>query len=261
MKNRLWVILSSCIISLFFFSCGEKRDSVEKGFEILRSGHDKVEMISGYSNDTLDFLTRPGDILMTGHPQYRLTPVYKVNYNKDSTLFTGSNSLYYDYSEEYGRNNNWNHHLMPGMSAVYGFNMVNISLFDHVSQTPVSLFDRPVLIRTLYYPSFATDTLQGKPVLRNHYMVSVHDEDTNKDGYLRTSDLRKFYVFDITGKNKTALLPEHYSVFKSIYDPVNDCMYAYTRYDRNGNGAIEKEEPEHIFRINLKDPLNNGRVY
>ena len=150
---------------------------------------------------------------------------------------------------------------MPGFEAIYGYNLVNISHYNNLTNKENFFFDRPVLVKTLYYPAFSKDTLNDVPVKREYYMVSVYDEDTNKDGYINVKDLRRFYHFDIDAKNKLLLVPKDYSVMSSEYDPENDFMYVFARIDRNENGEMEYEEKTHIFWIDLKNPKNRGLQY
>jgi len=150
---------------------------------------------------------------------------------------------------------------MPGIEAVYGYNLVNISHYDIVTNKQNNFFERPVLIKTLYYPSLSKDTLNSEPVKRNYYMVSVYDEDTNKDGFINVKDLRRLYLFDIYGVKQKALVPVNYSVVKSEYDAANDFMYVFAQLDLNKNGQINAGEQTHIFWINLKDPTKSGREY
>ncbi len=150
---------------------------------------------------------------------------------------------------------------MPGFEAVYGYNFVNISHYNNITKTENKLFKKPVLIRTLYYPAFSKDTLNFKPLQRKFYMVSVYDEDTNKDGYINVTDLRRFYYFDINGTNKKELIPNNYSVMSSEYDSANDYMYVFAKLDKNNNGKMEQEEPTDIFWIDLNNPENIGIQY
>ena len=92
-------------------------------------------------------------------------------------------------------------------------------------------------------------------------MVSVYDEDTNKDGYINVKDLRRFYYFDINGINKKELIPKNYSVMSSEYDSANDYMYVFAKLDKNNNGKMEQEEPTDIFWIDLSNPENVGVQY
>ena len=236
----------------------------EKGFSVNpEADKEKIQQIHGIAIDTLAIKARPYSVLLTGHQQFRLTTIYKVNFNRRTeTTFIGSNNYYYSYND-FGREqgNNWNYNFMPGLEIVYGYNLVNVSLFDNVSEKKKEFFDKPVLIKNLYFPSFSKDTLYGKPVLRNYYLVSVYDEDTNKDGFINVHDLRRFYYFDLKAENKTALLPENYHVISSEYDPGNDYMYVFAKLDQNDNGKGDDEEDIHIYWIDLKNPLKNGRQY
>lgn len=254
---------------LFITSCS--KDKLEdKGFQVgPTSENAENEQPSEINIDSLKINTRPSSVLLTGIPNIRLTTIYKVNINKkNNTTFIGSNSFYYLYDEYDGYNefediegNNWNNNLMPGLEAVYGYNMVNISHYNVQENKQKNLFEKPVLVKTLYYPSFSKDTLNNNPVSRNYIMVSVYNEDTNKDGFINLKDLRRFFLFNINGIKQMALIPENYSVIKSEYDPDNDFMYVFAKLDANNNGQQEEDEPIHIYWIDLKDPSKTGRQY
>jgi len=123
------------------------------------------------------------------------------------------------------------------------------------------IFPKPVLVRTLYYPAFSKDTLNYSPVVRNYYLISAYDQDTNKDGFINIKDLRRFYYFSLDASQKQLLVPANYTVYKSEYDPANDYMYVLAQLDENNNGNIEEKEPVQIFWINLKDPMQAGKLY
>jgi hypothetical protein len=78
-------------------------------------------------------------------------------------------------------------------------------------------------------------------------MVTVYNDDTNGDGFINLTDLRRMYLFDIHGNNQKTLIPENYSVFKSECDSANDLMYVFAQLDANKNGKRDDEEPVHIF--------------
>ncbi|SOS49005.1 conserved hypothetical protein [Tenacibaculum dicentrarchi] len=150
---------------------------------------------------------------------------------------------------------------MPGFKAVYGYNFINISHYNNNTKKQNKFFEKPVLIKTLYYPAFSKDTLNYKPINRKYYMVSVYDQDSNNDGFITVKDLRRFYYFDIHGIGKRALIPENYSVMNSEYDSANDFMYVFAKADKNNNGQMEANEPTAIFWIDLNNPKNNGIQY
>lgn len=256
------------ILILFFAvtllsSCSRKKH-YEKGFsvgpesETLNSKH-----IDGLSQDSATIKTRPSGVLLTGFSEYRLTTIYKLNYDeRDDDYYTGSNQFYRNYSEiGYTQGNQWNYNFMPGLQAVYGYNLVNVSLRNVSTQKQKQIFDDPVLIKTLYYPSFTKDTLFNQPIKRNYYLMSVYNEDTNRDGYINLSDLRRLYYFDINGENKQNLIPINYSVMSSEYDCVNDFMYVFAQLDENKNGQRDDTEEIHVFWIDLNNPKNHGKQY
>ena len=250
-------------MAALLFGCSNNKLE-KKGFPVNNTGAvENDEATDGLKGDTLPFETRPRNVLLTRHPAHRLTPIYKVNYDKKTNKpFTGSNNFhsnYWEYGESKG--NNWNRNFMPGFEAVYGYNFVNISHYNNKAKEENIFFDKPVLIKTLYYPSFSNDTLNNAPIIREYYMVSVYDEDTNEDGYINVKDLRRFYHFDIHAKNKSLLIPNNHSTLSSEYDPENDIMYVFTKLDENDNGQMEQEEPTHVFWIDLKNPENKGVQY
>ncbi len=244
-------------------SCKENTPE-KKGFAVNPNPENTDTLQAETLNrDSLKFETRPGTVLLTGLLNMRLTPVFKVNSNRNNqTTYIGTTSYYYTYEEpEENRKNNWNQHLMPGFEAVYGYNMVNISNYNIGENKRKDFFEKPVLIKTLYYPAFSNDTLNNKPVKRAYFMVSVYNNDTNKDGFINLKDLRRFYLFNMQGEKQTALVPENYSVLKSEYDSDNDLMYVFAQSDSNQNGKGDVGEPFHIFWINLNDPTKTGRLY
>lgn len=250
------------IVLIVFLNCSPNH-KYEKGFSVSPETESQEETkMDGISGDSLNFATRPGSVLLTGFPEYRLTTIYKLNYNKRSDFyFTGDNNYYLSYFEKNTDGNQWHNNFMPGLEAVYGYNMVNVSLSNTAIKKQKNLFDQPVLVKTLYFPSFSKDTLNFKPVQRNYYLISVYDEDTNKDGFINPKDLRRFYYFDLNGVNKTELIPANYSVISSEYDSANDFMYVYAQLDENNNGQKDEKEIFHVYWIDLKNPSNKGRLY
>jgi hypothetical protein len=132
--------------------------------------------------------------------------------------------------------------------------MINMGHHDIETEKLSFIFEHPVLIRTFYFPGIKSDSLNHKPVMRDYFLVSVYDEDTNQDSLINTKDLRKFYHIDRFNTKKTQIIPCDYSAIRSTYDYKNDIMYIYARYDTNKNGMPEKEEPVAIFWIRLSEP-------
>ncbi|TSE07005.1 EF-hand domain-containing protein [Aquimarina algiphila] len=260
-KNKLILILG---LALLILSCSKGKKLESKGFAVSEVAEDEEgKPIDGLKTDTLKFETRPRNVLLTANPNHRLTPVYKVNYTKKTKKpFTGSNSFHTNWSE-YGesKGNQWNHNYMPGFEAVYGYNFVNVSHYNHQTKIENKFFKKPVLVKTLYYPAFSKDTLNDVPITRKFHMISVYDEDTNKDGFINVKDLKRFYYFDINGENKKPLVPKNFSVMSSEYDPANDFMYVFAKLDQNENGKIENNEETQIFWIDLNTPEEKGVQY
>jgi hypothetical protein len=260
MKNTITCLL--CLSFVYFLSGCSRQKLEEKGFKVSFTRDEYETVPAGLKRDSLQFETRPGNVLLTGISNVRLTPVYKINFNKDSVRFTGSNNFHTTYEEsENDKANNWNNHLVPGIEAAYGYNLVNVSHYDISQNRQKNFFEKPVLIKTLYYPAFSKDTLNFKPVSRASFIVSVYNDDTNKDGFINLKDLRRLYLFNSVGEKQQVLVPENYSVFKSEYDPGNDLMFVFAQLDENKNGARDEAEPVHIFWIDLNNPLRTGRQY
>lgn len=250
------------LFSLLIVTACNSNKLEPKGFqvnEIVENNNGKK--VVGLKLDSLTFQMRPRNVLSTKHEQHRVSPIYKVNYTKDRQPFYGSNQYHTTWLSNRFTNNNWNDNFMPGFEAIYGYNFVNVSHFNVEMNTQNLLFESPVLIKTFYYPAFSNDTLNGAPVERNFYMVSVYNDDTNHDGYLTTADLRRLIWFDLNGDFKDILVPNDYSVMSSEYDMANDYMYVFAKFDENSNGQIEEQEPMHIFWVHLANPANRGIVY
>jgi hypothetical protein len=226
---------------------------------------DKKEVVadSALSNAIQGNLTfqqiqsRPHQVELTGLAAHRLVTIYKSA--KPTNLARS-----YDYS--YGKRYDYDEsdraqHYMPGLDIVYGYNLINIAHYDLTTEKLNYLFNNPVLIKSLYYPSFVQDSLNKKPITRDYYLVSVYEEDTNRDTLITKNDLRRFYHFNASASQKVQLVPNNYSVVRSQYDSMNDVIYIFARQDSNQNGKIDKEEPLHIFWMSLKQPAEAKRLY
>jgi hypothetical protein len=203
--------------------------------------------------------THPNSVILTGLAGHRLITIYKT---KTVDKSSAENSWSYSRSSDYvGNESGMEKHFMPGIDILYGYNLLNIAHYDLPTGKVNFLFQQPVLIKILYYPSFEPDSLHKKPIQRNYYLVSVYDQDTNKDSLINRKDLRRFYYFDVNGNGKIQLIPSDYSVIRSQYDSQNDLMYIFAKQDTNKNGTGDKDEPVHIFQIDLKLPTKAIRFY
>jgi hypothetical protein len=254
------------LMIVFISACSDKTDSERNGFTVNDSSPEEgIANITGIQSDTMNFRSRPNGILLTSDPQNILVPIYKLNArvrSEDTIYSTGGNSFHYSYSS-YGtsKGNNWNYNYMPGFGAMFGHNLINIQYHNTLSKKTTKFFKNPVLINTLYYPTDSKDTLNGKAVQRDYYMVSAYNEDTNRDGYINTDDLRRFFLFNLDGTMNMQLIPDGYSVNSSQYDPYNDYMYVYAAVDENVNGYQDDIEDVHVFWIDLKSPQKGARLY
>ncbi len=263
-------IFSPRLLSLFFAllvlsACSDDADHTEKGISIDELSEIEADSLAEAVPSKV--VTRPSDVLLTAHPDHRLVTVNRLmqhSSNRGGKTYLSSNYHYNSYMDEeegYPRLNAWHGHYMPGIEAVRGVNLLNISHYNMKSKAKNDLFGHPVWVNTLYYPAFEQDTLNGAPVVRDYYMVSAYDEDTNKDSILNYHDLRRFYLFDLEGKRLAQLVPPNYSVVSSEYDPANDAMFVYASLDENANGKRESEEAVHVFWFSLRAPAPGERLY
>lgn len=250
------------LLSLLFSCSSNKGEQKEEQISISNSESatptDSLNSIQG--NISLNQIaTTPHSVVLTGMAEHRLVTVYKSR--KDGSPSGGnysySRSSYDESSEESDRIQ----HFMPGIDIIYGYNLLNVAHYDLKLEKINFLFDQPGLIKSLYYPSFEQDSIDKKPINRDYYMVSVYDQDTNKDTLINKKDLRRFYHFNSSASIKTQLVPSDYSVVRSEYDPKNDVMYIFARHDANKNGLVDKKESMHIFWTDLKAPSQAKRLY
>ena len=91
---RITSIISTILTVSVGISCTGNRLE-EKGFSVRQETEKANDNgINGTAKDSLTLQTRPGSVLLTGNPQFRLTTIYKVNYReKDGAHFIGSNSF------------------------------------------------------------------------------------------------------------------------------------------------------------------------
>jgi hypothetical protein len=255
MKNQL--VLFYLAVLCVIVSCSERQT---KGEEIrvtqTQIDTDTTDINSIEGNVSFDqILSQPNRVVLTGLPQHRLITVYKTK--EDAEREAQRSAYYYENDSEDERYE----HFMPGIDLIFGYNLLNIAHYDLAGEKLNYLFDHPVLVKSLYYPSFEQDSIDDVPVNRDYYLISAYDEDTYVDTLLNRLDLRHMYYFNAQGTEKLQLVPADYSVERSQYDWQNDLMYIFARHDANKNGNADKKEPLHIFWIDLKKPAKAKRLY
>lgn len=242
-----------CCVLFILASCNKK---VKKGEELSAVEYRQSTGILSENDSVNQFASSANSVLLTGIDRFRLIPVYKINPETDRNVDVYNGTSYNDY---YGNDGSYKY-FMPGLDIIYGYNMINMGHYDIETGKLSYFFERPVLIRTLYFPGVKNDSLNHQPVSREYFLVSVYDEDTNRDLLINTKDLRKIYHIDQFNSTKTQIIPPDYSAIRSTYDHRNDIMYIYARYDANKNGTPEKKEPVVIFWIRLNDPTITKRM-
>lgn len=237
------------IVSLLASSCWSGNDAKEEQirYETSDAATDPADTTNSISG-TGQIPSNPQKVVLTGLQQHRLVTVYRQD--------TVSGRTYYDdyYDER-------DPHYMPGLDLIHGYHLLSIAHYDMTTEKLDRLFDHPVLVKSLYYPSFIQDSLYEKPVNRDYYLVSVYDADSNMDTLINKKDLRRFYHFNASCTERTQLIPADYSVERSQYDPRNDVMFIFARHDANHNGVAERKEPLHVFWLSLKSPAPAKRLY
>lgn len=254
--------LTFIIASLIFCSCTRREKQSEEQLIVNpAAGEEPVPdslMNSVAGNVTMKQVPSfPNNVILTGLNAHRLVSVYRSR----RPVTTDNNILRkFSYKVETAGDESVEH-FMPGLDVLFGYNLLNIAHYDLKAEKVNFLFSHPVLVKTLYYPSLIQDSLEKQPINRNYYLVTVYDEDTNKDTVLNKKDLRHLYHFDSSGVVKTQLIPADYSVIRSQYDPRNDVMYVFAKHDENKNGAQDATEPVHIFWFSLKKPGKAKLLY
>ncbi len=269
MKSKYIIFIKLTVLNLVIIlslSCSSKRTDIKdeqivaiNSVEEENNSDSTLNSISGNAAMS-QIATVPNNIILTGLINHRLVSIYKQHQQGNTTIVDDIRQKV-SYSEYEGSDNMEYTHYMPGIDILSGYKLLNISHYDFITEKQNLFFNKPVLIKTLYYPAFEQDSINKIPVNRNYYLVSVYDVDTNKDTVINKKDLRHFYHFEETATIKTSLLPLDYSVIRSQYDYGKDIMYLYAKQDINKNGIIDKNEPLHIFWIELKNPQKAKRLY
>jgi hypothetical protein len=256
-------VLSILLVLIVFVSCHSRKESKLEQISVNTREYSDISDTSLRSiqgNAAFNQIaTRPNSVIMTGLPEHRLVTIYKSRGDDNAMQ---ENTYSSRYSEDYYTEASEGvEHFMPGIEILYGYYLLNIAHYDLKTGKLNYFFEHPTLVKILYYPSFEQDSIDKKPITRNYYLVSVYDEDTNKDTLINRKDLRRFYCFNADCTSKTQLIPADYSVMRSQYDSKNDIMYIFAKQDANKNGTGDKNEPVHVFWIDLKLPQQAKRLY
>jgi len=261
------LLQASLIAALLWIttSCSKKESVKEEQIRVEQSVEDSTAVDTVQTNSLRNNVsfkqlqTYPNHVVLTGLTAHRLVTIYKTMRAQSQTSRTDS----YYYSRDYDTygNSEYREHFMPGLDLIYGYNLINVAHYDFGEEKLNLLFDHPVLVKSLYFPSYEQDSLDKKPITRNYYLISAYDADTNGDTLINKKDLRHFYFFTAQGNGRVQLIPPDHTVLRSEYDPRNDVMYVFAQEDTNHNGSPDKKEPIHIFWFSLKKPEVAKRLY
>jgi hypothetical protein len=258
-KNLAGVVLVFVVVATMSSCTSRTDESREEHIRIDSSSFGGVDSLQNSIQGNLSMKqlgSYPNNVILTGLKDHRLVTIYKMNKPERKGA-----SEYSSYSYDEGFVDDRYEHFMPGIDLLFGYNLMNIAHYDLRAEKLNYLFDHPVLVKSLYYPSFTQDSIDMKPINRDYYLVSAYDADTNHDTLINKNDLRRLYYFNASCTDRHALLPQAYSASRSEYDHGNDLMYIFAKFDENGNGTIDKAEPLHVFLIDLKNATQAKRLY
>lgn len=256
----------SLAFASFLFACSGSPDKEYKTQSVPANRSDSSAAFDatrrGISNDTgfNSLSVTPNLVILTGIENVRLFSVYKLREGQDRNIFFDEGGSYRDEEEFIAERDGNFQYFMPGIDIIHGYNLVNIGHYQLDKDSLSYFFDKPVLVKTLYFPGAKPDSLNGKPVKRNYFLVSVYNEDTNKDSLISNKDLRRIIHFDGISLKSTDLLPAGYSSIRSTYDYKKDIMYIYARNDENRNGYPDPEEQISIFWFYLDNPIGIKKI-
>lgn len=248
--------ITGLILMVVFFSCRNSNYSEKKGEQIRVEENTSFEEFEKIDTGSIKKYIWPSSIVLTGISHQRIIAIYRNKYlvDKDNRISR--------FSGDFGEDETYTYeHYYPGFDLLSGYNLINLSYFQIPIGKTKLFFNKAVLIKSLYFPSFIQDSIEKKPILRDYYLVSVYDEDTNNDKILDRKDFRHFYCFSDSCTNKKQLLPNNTSLIRAQYDSPNDLLYLYAKLDENKNGSIEKTEPLNIYLLNLKYPSTAKKIY
>jgi hypothetical protein len=257
-------IILKLLVLILFTSCSHKQSEQKEEQIRVEAVEEKLEGDSSGNSikgnvSMSQIATTPNAVILTGLDEHRLVTIYK---SKKANPNSAGLKNYFKSSYDYNDNNSeFEEHFMPGIDILYGYNLLNIAHYNIKLEKLDFFFNRPSLIKTVYFPSYVQDSVNKVPITRNYYLVSVYDQDTNKDSMINKRDLRRFYHIDADNSKKTVLVPSNYSVIRSQYDSKNDMMYLFASCDENKNGTRDSQESIHIFWIDLKQPSKAKRLF
>ena len=150
MKRTFLLLLSG----LLWVSCERKTaaDVYEKDRYDNVYHQDSAENDSTLKANNAELTLRPLRVIFTGYPQYALLPMLKVRYYEDGTPYTNDieyNELSYrnenDYEELRNKADYYNMHnnIVAGFEAIYGDDLMNISITNNTTGERKMLFEQP----------------------------------------------------------------------------------------------------------------------
>jgi hypothetical protein len=157
-------------------------------------------------------------------------------------------------SEEYGSENiitsGYRSYKYNFYSLDFG-NCNNIIFYNKKTDETHLLLQKPAVISQFYFPYYNKE-YTGKKYW--FMLLGIHEEDTNKDGYINSEDGEKVYISDLTGKNMTQIAPDSTQLIDWYIDEKTNNILMKIRLDSNKDKKYNYNDDIEILKTSISAP-------
>ena len=170
-----------------------------------------------------------GDYMDLDSTSYLLIPIgMKTIEDRDDRVLKIRSSA--DYSSE-STNGSYRFYKYNFYSLDFG-NCNNIIFYNKKTDETHLLLQKPTVISQFYFPHYDKE-YAGKKYW--FILLGIHEEDTNKDGYIDNEDAERVYLSDLSGNNLTQITPDKSQLVDWYIDMSTNNILMKVRFDSNND--------------------------
>lgn len=155
-----------------------------------------------------------------------------------------------DYNSENYNNSSYRNFKYNFYSLDFG-NCNNIIFYNKKTDETHLLLQKPAVISQFYFPYYNKE-YKGKKYW--FMLLAIHEDDTNKDGYINNDDAEKVYISDLTGTKTTQIAPDSTQLIDWYIDEPTNNILMKIRLDSNHDKKYNFEDDIEILKTAITSP-------
>lgn len=190
-----------------------------------------------------------GDYMNLDSTDFLLIPFgLKTNEEAESKILKNRSTD--DYASDPNNNSSYRTFKYNFYSLNFG-NCNNIIFYNKKTDSTYLLLQKPSVISQFYFPYYNKEY----PGKKYWFMLfAVHEDDTNKDGFINSDDAEKVYISNLKGTKLTQIAPDSTQLIDWYIDESTNNILMKIKLDSNHDKKYNFDDDIEIIKTSITSP-------